>query len=314
MKKALLSEKIKNKIVHPDSLPEGVTKISFSQYSIYKDCKYRWYLTYGKRNFMFNSSIDTVFGTALHETLQQYLNILYNSTIKESESFNYKSFLYDSLIKTYQEEKIKNDDNHFTTKELLNEYYEDGVAILKYIITNRVKYFDTKNLELVGIEIPLLTRTDSANDNIWFQAYIDVIFYDKFNNCYIIIDIKTSKNGWSDYQKKDEKKAAQLLLYKSYFSKQFGVPEESIDVKFMIVKRKPYENPDYPTTRVQHFLPANGKHKMKAATTDINQFIHECFDYDGKIIDKEYPKNPGDKQYNCKYCPFNSSDLCDKRN
>ena len=33
-------------------------------------------------------------------------------------------------------------------------------------------------------------------------------------------------------------KAAQLVAYKNYFSEQFGVPKQNIDVEFFIVKRK----------------------------------------------------------------------------
>jgi predicted RecB family endonuclease len=44
--------------------------------------------------------------------------------------------------------------------------------------------------------------------------------------------------GWNKYQKADKMKAAQLVAYKSYFSRQYGVPVDNIEVEFFIVKAK----------------------------------------------------------------------------
>lgn len=314
MKKAIIAERIQNKIVPIEALPENVTKISYSQYSIFKSCPYRWYTTYGKRNFLFTSSIDTVFGTALHETLQEYLNLLFNHSVKASESFPYVDFLYQAMRKAYKEEKVKNDNKHFTSPEIMDDYYNDGLEIMRWIKSNRLKLFDTKNMELVGIEIPILLPLSDIHTNIWFQGFLDIVLYDKVNKIYIIIDVKTSKQGWNDYAKKDITKITQLLLYKNYFSRQFGVPEEMIDIQFMICKRKLWDKSEFPLPRVQKFIPANGKVKVKEAVSSISNFIHECFDYDGKVIDKKYDKVPGKNENNCRFCPFNGSEFCDKKN
>lgn len=309
-----ISEKIKNLIIDKSSIPENSVKISFSQYSIFKSCPYRWYLTYGKKLFPFTSSIDTVFGTALHEMIQKYLSILYNEGVKQSEDFKYSDFLYESLKKAYSEEKIKNNNNHFTTKEILESYYQDGLEIMRYIKKNRNKIFDTKNMELVGIEIPILTKINDSLENFWFNGYLDIVFYDKIYDSYFILDVKSSKDGWKDYAKKDEVKINQLLLYKKFLSKQFGIPEEKINVEFLILKRKIWEDSPYPVSRVQKFVPANGSNKVNSAVKDINDFIHECYDYDGKVIEKKYLKTPGDKMSSCRFCPFNGTGLCDKIN
>lgn len=311
MKQSIIESKISNKIVSTDSLPKGVVKISFSQYNVFKSCPYRWYLTYGKKLYPFSSSVDTVFGTALHETLQKYIHLLYKEGVGQSNKFNYSEFLLESLKKNYKLEKEKNDGNHFTDSATLHEYYEDGIEIMRWIVKNRIKIFDNKNIELVGIEIPILTKVDDNNDNIWFTAFLDIVFYDKINDTYLVIDAKTSKEGWNKYAKKDENKIAQLLLYKKFFSKQFGVPEDKIEVEFMICRRKIMEDAPYPIPRVQRFVPANGALKVKQAFIDVTRFIHECYDYDGNIVEKQYSKDPGDKKKNCRFCPFNGTELCD---
>ena len=49
------------------------------------------------------------------------------------------------------------------------------------------------------------------------------------------------------------KKHFQLVLYKKFFSEQFGLAEKSIDIEFLIVRRKVYEDGEYPQKRIQTF-------------------------------------------------------------
>jgi len=80
-------------------------------------------------------------------------------------------------------------------------------------------------------------------------------------------------------------------------------------VKFFIVKRKPYENPDFPTHRVQEFIPANGNKKIEKAVNQFKEFINSCYNSSGDLLDRTYEKNLSA----CKYCPFNKKpDLCNR--
>lgn len=305
-----VSKKIEKKIVDKDTIEEKRT-ISFTQYSMFQECPHRWYLTYGKELYPFNSSIDTVFGTAFHETIQEYLNLLYNKSVKEADNFKMFSFLEERLIFNYTEEYKKNNNQHFTTPEIINEYYDDGCQILQYIKKHRKALFDIKNEEILGIEIPLLFPIDPMLEIFYFEGYLDIIIRDKVTKRVKIIDFKTSKNGWTDYQKKDDKKISQILLYKEFFANQYNIPKEIIDVCFFIVKRKIYENAKYPIPRVQQFVPANGKEKTKIAIVSLQKFIHECYQLDGSVVEKDYPKNPTA----CRFCPYkNRPDLCDQKN
>ena len=70
------------------------------------------------------------------------------------------------------------------------------------------------------------------------MGYLDVVTYHEATETFKIIDIKTSTKGWSDYAKKDEDKQYQLLLYKQFFSEQYGIPLDKIEIEFFILKRK----------------------------------------------------------------------------
>jgi hypothetical protein len=43
-------------------------------------CPHRWYLKYIENKEPYQASIHTVFGTAFHETLQDYLKVMYNES------------------------------------------------------------------------------------------------------------------------------------------------------------------------------------------------------------------------------------------
>jgi hypothetical protein len=80
---------------------------------------------------------------------------------------------------------------------------------------------------------------------------LDVVLYHEPTNSFKIIDIKTSTKGWSDYEKKDETKQFQLILYKHFFAKQFGVEIDKIDIEFFIVKRKIWAESPYPISNTR---------------------------------------------------------------
>lgn len=284
--------------------------VSYSQYSIYKQCNYQWYLSYIKKESSFKPSIYLVYGTAMHETIQSYLKKMYETSGKAADEMDLDKLLEERLVENYKQSIEENNKEHFSTKEELKEFLADGQATLDWFKKNRAKYFSRKTSELVGIEIPILLPVIDDIPNVLMNGSIDFIIYEKTVDKYTIYDIKTSTKGWSDYEKKDQTKINQILLYKRFYSKAMNVSEDKIDVKFFIVKRKVFNNPDFPTYRVQEFTPANGKKKVQDAFDDLSKFIRECFTADAKHqTQRIYTKNLN----SCKFCPFtNRPDLCDK--
>jgi hypothetical protein len=284
--------------------------VSYSQYSIYKQCQHQWYLTYIKKESSFKPSIYLIYGQSMHEVIQSYLQTMYDKSGKAADDLDLNKMLEERLIANYKESIAENKNEHFSTKEELKEFLADGQATLDWFKKNRAKYFSRKTSELVGIEIPILLPILDDMPNILMNGSIDFIIYEKAVDKYTIYDIKTSTKGWSDYEKKDQTKLNQILLYKRFYSKGMNIPEDKIDVKFFIVKRKVFNNPDFPTYRVQEFIPANGKKKVQDAVEDMSIFIRECFTDKAKYkIDRVYPKNLN----SCKFCPYtNKPELCDK--
>ena len=195
----------------------------------------------------------------------------------------------------------------FCTEKDMVEFYGHGVDILNFIRKKRAQYFSKKGYELIGIEVPL--EYDLPN-GIKFIGYIDVVIKDTVRDVIKIYDIKTSTMGWNKYMKADKNKTDQLLLYKQFYSKQFNHPMYKIDVEYFIVKRKLYENVDFPQRRVQKFTPANGKPSINQLVKRLDEFMTECFNFDGEYnIEHIYRKEASKR--NCRFCEFNQTEYCD---
>jgi hypothetical protein len=281
--------------------------VSYSQFSMWASCPHKWYLTYVENKQPYQASIHTVFGTAFHETIQEYITVMYNESGAAADKMNLEVLFQSKFAEIYSKE-FKAAGAHFTTPVQMGEFFEDAVAILNFIKKNRNKLFTIRKMRLLGIEIPLLLNV--AN-NVFLKGFIDFVLYDEELDKVYIYDIKTSTRGWSDSEKKDDSKIAQILLYKEYFSKQFGFDVEKIEVEYFIVKRKIWEQSEYAISRTQSFKPASGKNKRKQAVENFQAFIKDCFDDSGKPQMKSYIKNVGESS--CKWCPYKDSlDLCDK--
>lgn len=280
--------------------------VSFSQYSLYSSCPWKWYLSYGLKLDQYKSTIHTVFGEALHETLQSFLKTMYDKSGIEADEMDLVEMFNETFRKIYKEEYTKSK-THFSDATEMREFFEDAVAILEFFKKNRRKYFSTRRTKLLGIEIPIIYPV--AKD-MFIKGYIDFVLYDEELDKVLIYDIKTSTYGWGAAAKKDETKSSQLILYKEYFSRQFQIDPEKIEVEFFIVKRKLYENTQFNIPRIQSFKPITGKTKTKRAMEGFGEFIKECYS-EGKIIPKTYLKKPGK---HCGYCPFSETQHCDKTN
>lgn len=281
--------------------------ISYSQTLAYNTCPHQWALSYVKNLQEYKPSIHTVFGTAFHETLQEWLTQLYEGTVKSAMEMDLDKLLLSKMQSVYAAEKEKYG-QHFSNAQELSEFHNDGVEILKYIKKKRTAFFATKYVKLVGVEIPLVHQ---IVPNVFFKGYIDLLLYDEQDDKYTIIDIKTSTSGWNQYAKKDDKKLAQLLLYKEFLARQFQIDVEKVDVKYFIVKRKVPADPEYPAMgkRIQEFIPPSGKIKRGQATTALAKFIQDAFDDKGQYIDKDYEKVPS--KSNCNFCPYRNTEHCD---
>ena len=286
-----------------------MARISYSQFSQWVQCPHKWKLKYIDGYGQFTDNIYTIFGSSVHSVLQTYLTLMYSESIKKANELPMEEMLMLEMKKNYIQAKEKFEGVNLTNADEMNEFYLQGCEMIDYFKKKRSMYFSKKGYELVGIERPLNYKLPK---NINFVGFMDVVIKDTIRDRIKIIDIKTSTMGWNKWAKADKNKTNQLLLYKQFYSKQYNFPLDKIDVEFFIVKRKLYENMDFPQKRIQVFSPASGKPSINKVIKRLDEFISDGFDNDGNHYIKEYRKEPSTK--NCKWCEYKTKpDLCDRK-
>ena len=278
--------------------------ISHSQFTTYNDCNLKWKLRYIDKLGTFVGNIHTLFGSAMHTVIQEYLSVMYNKSIVAADKLDMESRLKEEMVTEFTKVKEGQDVLPCTQEEMM-EFYQDGIAILQHFRKYRNKYFMKQNWEVVGVEVPIVKGVQEGVD---VMGYLDVVLRNKISGRVVIIDLKTATRGWTDFQKKDFNKKSQLLIYKKFYSELFDVSLDKIDVYFLILKRKIAKNPDFPITRLQKFEPANGVPSINKTMKKFEEFRTGVFDANGKyLLERTYAAKPGKA---CKFCEFYYTENC----
>ena len=274
-----------------------MSRISYSQFSKWDKCPYTWKLDYVDKAETFVGNIYTLFGTAIHETIQAYLVAYYGKTIKYADSLPLHDILQYRMEENYKKSKEQHGDDFDVSLEDMKSFFQDGINIIDEFLKRKSSHFPKKNTELVGIELDIKSELENK---LTFVGYMDVVLHNKVTGRIRIIDIKTATMGWNKYMKADKNKTNQLLLYKYFFSKEREIPIDKIDVEYLILKRRLYENIAYPQKRLQVFSPASGKPSINKVMSRLDEFMAECYDENGKIIAHDYEKC--EKHKKCRLC------------
>lgn len=283
-------------------------KVSFSQYQLYSTCPQAFKLRYIDKLGESSANIYTIFGTSVHETIQEFLRVMYNDSKKAALELDLNKLLLEWMRGEFLKEQSKLSEGSVCERHQLEEFYEDGVHILNWFKKKIDRFYNKSGYELLGIE----TQLDAPIKNgVNFIGFIDVVIKDVSENSIIIIDLKTSTNGWGKYQKSDKYKNAQIVLYKKYYSEQFDVPLDRIKVEYQVMRRKIYGDSPFPIPYMSKHIPANGTPTVNKVYREFLEFVDEVFDEEGNYKQLDYPKVPGNKQKNCRFCEFLERKICD---
>ena len=285
-----------------------MARVSFSQYGMWSSCPQQYKLNYIDKLGESSSNIHTIFGSAMHETIQHYLSVMYGVSKKQADEINVDKLLLERMRENYKVEVEKMSEGTPCSQDELEEFFGDGRRILEWFMKHIGKFYSKSGYELVGIEIPL---NKEIKKGVHFIGYIDIVLRDIAENAIIIIDLKTSTMGWNKYQKEDRLKNSQILLYKKYYSELFDIPLTKIRVEFQIMRRKLPEDSPYPVPRISKHIPPNGSPSVNKVYDEFMNFIDTVFDDEGNFRDIPYPKVPGNAKKNCKWCEFSARGLCD---
>lgn len=176
---------------------------SYTSLETFKQCPYRYKLTYIDKHFIKCDTIATKFGSLIHSIEEKIGNAL-----KERKEIDYTSLIsfFDTEVLKIKEE-FKED---FYSLDKSNRTYEEKALYYRneaiYRLEKRVK---KDNLEVIACEKEFFL----TYDGILFHGFIDRILRDKNN--YIIEDIKTYSKPLTSSQLINP---LQFVLYSIAFS------------------------------------------------------------------------------------------------
>lgn len=291
--------------------PRDIIYISYSQFSSFAKCPHYWRLCYIDKIKKKEETIHTVFGDSMHKVIQEWISILFTETVKKADEYDFSKKLKETLAEEYKNSVRKMNGVHFSSKEELIEFYIDGLDTLNYLRKKRTHFFDRRNMKLVGVELPLY----AIINGVCLISYLDLVFQDKKSGKILIVDLKTSTRGWSKWEKSDEVKTSQLVLYKIFFAQQYNIPVDDIEVEYLILKRKVMADSAYPIPRVSSFKPSHGKVTQNKVMRMFNGFIQSGFIEGQYNRDTTYQAQHGRNGYNCRFCEFqDDEERCPKAN
>ena len=148
---------------------------------MYNECPLKWKLNYVDKLRVSESNIYLVFGTAMHEVLQKYLEVVYFDKVKTADMLDLERSLQEKMIEIFNKDKETYGKDP-CTKEQLKEFFQDGCEILDFVKKRRADYFSKRGYKLIGCEVPV--ELDLQNNLKWV-GYLDIVIKDTIRDVLI---------------------------------------------------------------------------------------------------------------------------------
>lgn len=282
--------------------------ISWSQLKTFHTCNYKWYLEKVEKVKISDQSIYLVIGNAMHRVLQEWVLIIYNTSVKKADEYEYKKRILEEMTTEFKNAKLQQGNGNFTNVEEFRKYYRYCLSIFEYFKRKRNLFFTTKNTQLIGVEYQI--TSDASNPNVAMIISIDLILYDIKLDKYIVYDFKITNRGWSEYKKKNWLETWQLILYKKYLAEELGISIDKIQIEYLIARCIIPEESEYPIRRVGTFTPNAGKVNISKMGKKIEEFVDTAFYGDGTINTNKSSYIKNKTENSCRYCIFNNTIYC----
>lgn len=261
-----------------------ITKISYSAYSLYKNCGHRYYLENVIEAPDFVPSIYAYFGDAMHDSLRKGIE----HSLNEEERVNNFVYVFKKLVMDNLQD--------YPDFVKLKEFTEQGIEILKIMPTERL----SEKYVFIGAEDLIV---EPMYGNYSFVGFIDLILKNKLTGKYVIIDWKTSTFPWDVEQKKSDKTfMSQMMFYKYFYALKKNIPLQDIDCKYVVLNRLKGLSDKDGYGAIQNVEIDTNEPLMEEVLEDLAKTTRDIF------IRKVFTKAKLEKRKeSCKYCPFNKN-------
>lgn len=163
--------------------------------------------------------------------------------------------------------------------------------------------------EVVYNEHPLYVDIDRDDMSIKFKGFIDMVIKTKDkrgNTILYIIDFKTCSWGWPLEKKQDRNMHYQILLYKHFLCKKFGLDPKMVRTAFVLLLKRPRGD----RTPVEFFPVSAGPVSVQRAIDELNMDLTQIKtkeEANSFVKDRKQCHNSwGDT------CPYLDSERCPK--
>lgn len=235
--------------------------VSFSEYSLFRSCPYKWYAAYIlKEKTPTNEFL--VFGKALHATIEQI--------VKEQPS----KILYTKL---FEKHLVENSNGI-----LLDTYFGKGMARDAGALIDKLDYFRrfaqwspirSEDGKIISLEEEMFEPATMIGDKpLFFKGFIDYSAKHVSKDKYLVMDWKTGLKPWNlekkvgtldfgSYSSKLSDKAqltpdeskdleiktffGQTVLYKHFYAQKHDIDKSKIDIGYCVMTRQPVEVQEY---------------------------------------------------------------------
>jgi hypothetical protein len=201
-----------------------MSHISYSELKNWSHCPYYHKLVNIDKIKVFEGNEYTAFGTALHSVCEDLLT----EDVKVTE----KELFFDKF-----RQEIKKLQTEDLNKKLIVSMFEQGEKLSSKAIPALQEYFG--DYEVVRAEEKLYEPIEDLEDYL-FKGYIDLVV--KTGDDYHIIDWKTCSWGWNNKKRADKMIVYQLVLYKHFFCKKYGIDPDKVHTHFALLKRTSKKN------------------------------------------------------------------------
>ena len=197
-------------------------KFSYSKISCYGQCRFKYLTKYEEKNFIFNESIATAFGTLIHETEEAIAKTIQEGIANIDYIVLKNRFIIESrkLAIRYPNEFFAQDKSGRTYQEKTYLYLDSAIYRLERFMRQHPE------LRIIGIEQKFEYDYDGIHS---FNGSIDRAFQNINTGEIIIQDIKS----WAVAAQPSELKAPlQFTVYTMAAEKLWNVPYDKIRCEY----------------------------------------------------------------------------------
>ena len=112
---------------------------------MFSECPHRWKLNYVDKLTVSESNIHLIFGTAMHEVLQKYLNVMYNDSVKNADLLPLDKLLKARMVDEYNNMHEFGTDERLVTQDQMEEFYPACSGIKKNISVLKLGFMIKKH-------------------------------------------------------------------------------------------------------------------------------------------------------------------------